>query len=159
MEAAHIIPFIPNKFDNSATNNPEFRQVDAARTWDMLHSWTRIDLESLLRQDINSPINAIYMTSEEHTAFGNSSFIWIKTRLYTNTPNKYKFRTGTESTVAPPNPEFLKIHAAFAKVLNLCGAAEYIESVERDAEIYGALCPNGETDLSSLLMSLAIMAH
>ena len=43
-----------------------------------------------------------------------------------------QFQTLEESTVGsvePPNPYYLKVHAAFAKVLNLCGAAEYMESV------------------------------
>ena len=54
-----------------------------------------------------------------------------------------EFRTQEESFVEPPNPEYLKVHAAFAKVLHLCGAAEYIENVERDAEMEGNLRLNG----------------
>jgi hypothetical protein len=44
------------------------RQKDAART--MLQSWTRIDFEALVGQEINSPTNAIYMTIDEHIKFG-----------------------------------------------------------------------------------------
>lgn len=54
-----------------------------------------------------------------------------------------EFRTQEESFVEPPNPEYLKVHAAFAKVLHLCGAAEYIENVERDAEMEGTLRLDG----------------
>ena len=54
-----------------------------------------------------------------------------------------EFRTQEESFVEPPNPEYLKVHAAFTKVLHLCGAAEYIENVERDAEMEGTLRLNG----------------
>ena len=54
-----------------------------------------------------------------------------------------KFQTQEESFVEPPNPKYLKVHAAFAKVLHLCGAAEYIENVERDAEMEGNLRLNG----------------
>ncbi len=71
-----------------------------------------------------------------------------------------EFPTLEESSVEPPNPDYLRVHAAFAKVLHLCGAAEYMESVEMDAEMEGTLRLNGETDFGSYLQSkLAIMAY
>jgi hypothetical protein len=70
-----------------------------------------------------------------------------------------EFRT-EEPSVEPPNPDYLKVHAAFAKVLHLCGAAEYIEKVDRDAEMEGTLRMNGETDFGSYLRSkLTITAY
>jgi hypothetical protein len=42
-----------------------------------------------------------------------------------------QFRT-EEPSVGPANPNYLK---AFAKALHLCGAAEYMESAENDAEM------------------------
>ena len=68
-----------------------------------------------------------------------------------------EFRTREESSVEPPNPEYLKVHAAFAKVLHLCGAAEYMDSVERNAEMEGTLRPNGETDFGSYLQSRLVV--
>jgi hypothetical protein len=69
-----------------------------------------------------------------------------------------EFRTREEDRlIEPPNPEYLKVHAAFAKVLHLCGAAEYIESVERDAEMEGTLRLNGETDFASYLQSRLVL--
>ena len=71
-----------------------------------------------------------------------------------------EFPTLEESTVEPPNPAYLKVHAAFAKVLHLSGAAEYIEKVERDAEMEGTLRPDGKTDFGSYLQSkIAIVAY
>jgi len=71
-----------------------------------------------------------------------------------------EFRTLESSGVEPPNPEFLRVHAAFAKVLNLCGAAEYLENIEREVETTGALRLDGGTDFSTLLMTrLVILAH
>jgi hypothetical protein len=64
-----------------------------------------------------------------------------------------EFPTLEKSSVEPPNPEYLRVHAALAKVLNLSGAAEYIERVERDAEMEGTLRLNGETDFGSYLQS------
>ena len=64
-----------------------------------------------------------------------------------------EFRTREESSIEPPNPQYLKVHAAFAKVLHISGAAEYVESIERDAEMEGTLRLNGETDFGSYLRS------
>jgi len=70
-----------------------------------------------------------------------------------------EFRTLEESSVEPPNPDYLKVHAAFAKVLNICGAVDYMGMVERDAEMEGTLSLDGETDFASYLMSkLAVSA-
>ena len=88
MHAAHIIPFLLNSFDDKAINSREIvcdvflfshlthlrRQTDAARTWDMLQSWTQIDFKTLVGPNINSPTNAIYMSSEEHRIFGRFRF-------------------------------------------------------------------------------------
>ena len=71
-----------------------------------------------------------------------------------------EFRTLEESTVEPPNHVYLKVHAAFAKVLHLCGAADYVENVERDAEMEGTLRLNGETDFGTYLQSkLVVLAY
>ncbi len=50
------------------------RQIDIARTWDMLWSWTQIDFRTLVESNINSPTNAIYMTREEHATFRRFMF-------------------------------------------------------------------------------------
>lgn len=50
-----------------------------------------------------------------------------------------EFRTREESSAEPSSPEYVKV----TKVLHLCGAAEYIESVEWDAEREGTLRMNG----------------
>ncbi|KAH8993056.1 hypothetical protein EDB86DRAFT_2830278 [Lactarius hatsudake] len=146
MATAHIVPFSLNKFDDFVISRPEI--TNAARTWDMLQSWTRIDLKTLVGSNINSPMNAIYMTTTEHTMFRRFEF-YLDKESYPDIPNKYKVRmvrqgstlsngsldsdvefpTLEVSSVEPPNPNCLKIHAAFAKVLHLCGVAEYIETL------------------------------
>ena len=71
-----------------------------------------------------------------------------------------EFPTLEESTIEPPNPAYLKVHAAFAKVLHLSGAAEYVEKVERDADMEGTLRLDGRTDFGSYLQSkIAIFAN
>ena len=69
----------------------------------------------------------------------------------------FKLEESTVGSVEPPNPYYLKVHAAFAKVLNLCGAAEYMESVEMDVEMEGTLRLNGETDFGSYLQSKLVI--
>lgn len=69
-----------------------------------------------------------------------------------------EFRSLAQSGVEPPNPTFIRAHAAFAKVLHLCGAREYLESVERDADDCGFLRANGETDVALLLMTRLAIA-
>jgi hypothetical protein len=64
-----------------------------------------------------------------------------------------EFPSLEESSVGPPNPVYLKVHAAFAKVLNLCRAIDYVDGVEREAEMRGTLCPSGEMDFASKLLS------
>ena len=63
-----------------------------------------------------------------------------------------------EAQADPPNPTFIRAHAAFEKVLNLCGAVQYLESAERDAANCGFLRENGETDVALLLLTRLVIA-
>ncbi|KAF9028875.1 hypothetical protein BDZ89DRAFT_743398 [Hymenopellis radicata] len=149
MEAAHIIPFLLNNFkDNKKSTLP-----DSARTWDMLRSWTSIDITRLVGHNINMPANGILMTADDHDAFGRFDFYFDKD-AFPDSRNKYKVRMSKDglllsngraeadvefptldaSGIDPPNPEYLRIHAAFAKVLHLSGAADVMDQVERDTE-------------------------
>lgn len=62
-----------------------------------------------------------------------------------------QFRTLAESGFHPPDPELIGIHAAFAKVLNLSGAAEYVEKLEMDAERNEALFLEKKIDIATSL--------
>jgi hypothetical protein len=89
MEVGHIIPFfLPSIAQGSCAMSfcshsiscftHLCRQTDAARTWDMLRSWTQIDFEAFVGLNINSPTNAIFMTKVEHISFGNFDFFLEK---------------------------------------------------------------------------------
>ena len=43
-----------------------------------------------------------------------------------------EFRTDTG--INPPDPRFLQVHAAFAKVLHLSGVAEHVDRIEQETE-------------------------
>ena len=87
LEAAHIIPLSLNGFEESRSAEPVgpdfslFKSLDClvlqhktAITWDMLRSWTGIDLDKLVGSKINTPENAILMCCEQHLDFGR--FEW-----------------------------------------------------------------------------------
>ena len=63
-----------------------------------------------------------------------------------------EFRTEHESGVKPPDPEFIKIHAAFAHVLYESGAGQYFTQVEYNAKELGELSADGKSDLALLLI-------
>ncbi|KAF8906930.1 hypothetical protein CPB85DRAFT_1312925 [Mucidula mucida] len=134
MAAVHIMPLLLNSFIDRST-------TERARTWDMLRSWTGLDMTA---SDIHTPANTILMTLAEHLAFARFQLYFDK-EAFPNEPNKYRVRPimrglymssgkreadvefNTMSEVDPPNPDFLRIHAAFAKVLHLSGAADRFE--------------------------------
>lgn len=60
-----------------------------------------------------------------------------------------EFLANTE--VLPPNPRYLEVHAAFAKVLARSEAAVYIERVEKSNERGAPTNPNQEADFAMLL--------
>ncbi|KAL9708936.1 hypothetical protein Ac2012v2_007752 [Leucoagaricus gongylophorus] len=147
--AAHIIPSTLNHFEES----PELHR---ASTWDMLQSWTGIDLGKLVESRLNTPENAILMCRTQHLDFGRYEW-YLDKNAYPDNPNKYKaqgtcsnyrfnsgeitvdveFPTEAESTVKPPDPEIIRIHAAFARVLGLSGAIYYFDKLEQSSEQLG----------------------
>ncbi|KAF8884115.1 hypothetical protein BD779DRAFT_1787315 [Infundibulicybe gibba] len=104
----------------------------------------------------NSPENAILMTPEEHCSFGQLD-IYFDKGAHSTAPNKYTVRIATNflklsngrasaevefhmrDGVQPPDPEYLAIHAAFAKVMNTCGAAGAFTGGTEDLEDDAAL--------------------
>ena len=72
-----------------------------------------------------------------------------------------EFRSEAACGIEPPDPQFLELHAAFAKVLHLSGAADYFEDIESEVEDSGTLCPGGESNIGAILFSrlAAITAH
>src|SRR5260221_9723049 len=60
--------------------NP-LRKKTAAYTWDMLHSWTGINIHDLAGPKINAPENGIYMNDNEHSKFGSFMFYFDKDKV------------------------------------------------------------------------------
>lgn len=58
-------------------------------------------------------------------------------------PATVTFTTPDEKTYPLPDPQYLKLHAAAAKVAHLSGAAEYIDDILRDMEETFVLSEDG----------------
>ncbi|KAK7449813.1 hypothetical protein VKT23_013289 [Stygiomarasmius scandens] len=117
---------------------------DLACTLSMFQCWTQIDVKNFTETNFDSPGDAIQMTIDECISFARFRF-YLDKDAFPDEPNKYRarmaeeyfrlsdgqtsadvvFPTSKDSTVESPNPEFLRIHASFAKVLNACGAIGY----------------------------------
>ncbi|KAL0948721.1 hypothetical protein HGRIS_001458 [Hohenbuehelia grisea] len=182
MDAAHILPFSLNSFDSDDDNGDHRLKDAAHTCKGMLQSWTQLDIKTLsgTQTNLNSPSNAIYMTVTEHRYFRNFQFYLDKDATsiidydckYPHDANKYRakfnrdgryfsnsvseadvqFPPFVESDVLPPDPEFIRIHAAFAKVLHLTVAAECIYDYDDGGE--------GEGGFAELLISkLQIVAR
>jgi hypothetical protein len=52
----------------------------------------------------------------------------------------------------PPSSDYLRVLTVFDKVLYLCGAAEYMQGVEKDAEDEGISSLNEGTNFASYLV-------
>ncbi|KAJ6530738.1 hypothetical protein B0H19DRAFT_1191955 [Mycena capillaripes] len=165
MVAAHIIPLFLNSFDDAGDRKGKTKMRDAANTWDILQSWTQIDLRGLTGPNITSPPNGIYMTSDDHDYFGAFKF-YLDKSAFPNDANKYRavclrgrLSNGEHTSIVdfkdeePPNPEYLRIHAAFAQVLNLSGAADFLQELRRDAERMEMLHLDGRVDFGVALAS------
>lgn len=53
--------------------------------------------------------------------------------------------TQTSGSLALPNPQYLRIHAACCKVAHLSGAAEYLDEAYRDMEMLQVLTNDGSS--------------
>jgi hypothetical protein len=64
--------------------------------------------------------------------------------------------TSRDKKLPLPDPRYLRIHAACAKVAHLSGAAEYIDVIFRDMEDTRVLATNGS---SAELLSYALRGN
>ncbi|KAF9472842.1 hypothetical protein BDN70DRAFT_886520 [Pholiota conissans] len=147
LEAAHILPFALN------TNNFTDPTLAGTRTtWHIFKNWTGIDLDSLvIREKINTSSNAILMNISDLQAQFAKFKIWfepipghenhytVKTsrrvRLLNGKVNaiaRFRSREDSSGGIELPDPAFLRIHAALAKVLHACGAVDVFDEWERD---------------------------
>ncbi|KAF8529181.1 hypothetical protein BU17DRAFT_80370 [Hysterangium stoloniferum] len=151
LQVGHIVPFSLNDFGGLHSS---------AMTWVMIKNWTSVSIQGLMGVGINNPSNGILFCPNGHQLFGNFRFWFEPTEgqhCYVVT-SRFTALNGilvdfrSMSGVSPPDPQYIAIHAAFAKVMGASGAAEYLECILRDQEdIVSAF--DGTADISSLLLN------
>ncbi|TFK45592.1 hypothetical protein OE88DRAFT_1115211 [Heliocybe sulcata] len=162
LDVVHIMPLSFN------TTSTAFK--DSALTLDMLRHWTGLGTEQL-----NTSRNAIFMTLSYQSLLGRFK-AYFDGSPFPEEPNKYVVRSTDNarlpgvpgsSTVCTfescgniqvPSPEYLAIHAAFAKVLHACGAAQQVDKVFNDMEENQVLSSDGGSDIGLYLSSRLITA-
>ena len=94
---------------------------------------------------------------------------------YQHLPNQYTLRSRnpfilaglpqtvtftTQSNLPLPNPRYLALHAACAKVAHLSGGGEYIDTVDRDRDTTRVLARDGSSAriLADAMTRIGIMA-
>jgi hypothetical protein len=55
-----------------------------------------------------------------------------------------------QDTTLLPNPKLLRLHAAVAGIMHMCGAAEYIETYLRDLQDTRVLATDGGSSIMAL---------
>ncbi|KAG8931471.1 hypothetical protein FRC01_001251 [Tulasnella sp. 417] len=157
LHAVHIMPFCLTNYDG-----PDSREVPA-NTWNILEDWAGISSATLSGKKINDLSNLILMSAEVHEDFGSFRF-WLEptTRPHTYSlhlqerqirfqwASSISFSDQSDRGLPLPMPEFLAIHAAFAKVFHDTGAGRYIDHVWWDAEESGVLKSRSSELKSSL---------
>lgn len=145
LEVAHILPHCLTTMGPGESELSESK-MNVLRILDMFDAGLSHRLDG---PNIDSPINALTLTLDNHRLFGEfqlffeptgqpleykidsleSSFlrdpIFPITRKLTLSPN---------DTVSLPDPRLLRVHSAVAHIMKLSGAGDYIERVLRDIE-------------------------
>ncbi|CAE6411930.1 unnamed protein product [Rhizoctonia solani] len=146
-QAAHILPFSLGNHD--------------AMVWTVLEHFSGMSLlVDLCGQNINRLSNILTLTQDEHFYFGELT-AWLEattdgehtyricaTSQYHNLPEDsiVQFTTPDAERLPLPDPRFLAIHAACAKVLHASGMGKHIDRVLRDYEETPVLATDGTSN-------------
>lgn len=169
-DAAHIIPHSLNSLHGDATTlHPSKRTV-----WRILNMFVPGISNTLAGELIDTPMNAMILTSELHERFGSlecylqetpepNTYTFHMVRgvapLVPSPPPKEKivFVNHDEAPCADlPSPNLLAIHRACCMMLSISGAAEYVEALLDDTETLmqrGVLAEDGSSNFA-LVMKL-----
>jgi hypothetical protein len=117
--------------------------------------------------DIDRPMNALTLTHDLHTLFGNFELAFepVQDQLHTykidyvttnrmlrghNLPVTRTLYTNPYRNIEPPSPQLLEIHRAIGHILHLSAAGEYVNEFIRDMEDLeeGEVCSNGSTRIA-----------
>ncbi|KAF8964874.1 hypothetical protein BDZ97DRAFT_1904240 [Flammula alnicola] len=131
-ELAHI-------FDRSTNEGleDEKKASYASSALAVLSRFGRIDaVRELNGAGLHRLENVLTLASDLHQMFDKLQ-LWLERK-----PDVIVF----SGTLPPPDPRYLALHAACARVAHLSGAGEYIDRILRDIERVGVLASHGNSD-------------
>ncbi|KAF8877656.1 hypothetical protein CPB84DRAFT_1794761 [Gymnopilus junonius] len=152
-------------FDRSTNEDMQDRSksVYAASAHAVLLRFGQIrSIEELNGPGLHRLQNVMTMDAAIHELFDDLT-IWFE-RKEDDPPHHYRIATTDEGVIAGfsrdivfttpdeerlpvPDPRYLALHAACARVAHLSGAGEYIDEVLCDLETTGVLAPHGNSDV------------
>jgi len=165
-QAAHIFSESTN-VGISSINQDGAKHEHAANVWAVLaRSGNTLVFDKLNGANVHRLENVMTLCVNEHSYF-NGLELWLES---TNTPHTYTpkstdpiylenipttvtFTTPDPEQLPLPSPDYLRLHAAAARVAHLSGAGEYIDKMLRDMEETRVLSTDGS---SALLLTAAL---
>ncbi|KAG9022581.1 hypothetical protein FRB95_014576 [Tulasnella sp. JGI-2019a] len=150
----HILPFSLNK----VTKQADIKQ--SSPVWTTITMFSGIQLNELHGTGINRIENVMMLTLDAHTFFGQLN-VWLEP--VESQPNRYRLKKVDKAymmstpqdtmmdldshsdgaALLAPDPRYLRLHAACAKIVRASGAAKYIDEFLYDYESLKTLGNDG----------------
>ncbi|PGH00919.1 hypothetical protein AJ79_08074 [Helicocarpus griseus UAMH5409] len=160
LEVAHIIP-------HSLTQSDADGQLsDSQKAALMILNMFDCDVSHIIGGvNIDRPFNAMSLTPDLHTDFGNFSVFFepvldqehtyqidtfLPAGILPALPVTRTLYLTSDRSIDPPSPRLLAIHRPIAYILHLSGAGDYIDKILQDMEEIGAQ-EGGSTELGRLV--------
>ncbi|KAF8573903.1 hypothetical protein K439DRAFT_1399426 [Ramaria rubella] len=158
-QCAHI--FAPSTSQNISGENQDGPKLNyAASAWAVMERMGGVLLpDELNGADVHRLENILTLEGGVHEMF-DSLYLWFEATA-DNVPNSYHvcstdpefvqdisspvIFTSTHPGLPLPDPRYLALHAACAKVAHVSGAGQYVESVYRDMDSAEVLASNGSS--------------
>ncbi|KAG8816345.1 hypothetical protein FRC17_000360 [Serendipita sp. 399] len=153
-ETAHIIPF----YLDSNPANAKSKRVEAF--WKIISWFGNIDRKDLDGQNINRLDNIATLSQMTRSFFDQLKLCFdefpgfenrYKVQKYGPTlfdpsiKSEVEFMAPNAETMPLPNPAYLRLHAACAKIAYMSGAGEIIHNLEREIVDMGVLAADGSS--------------
>ncbi|KAK3933822.1 hypothetical protein QBC46DRAFT_401156 [Diplogelasinospora grovesii] len=160
LEVAHILPHSLTKIGNGSQLHPSKKAA-----LDILNMFDSGVIHLIEGNDIDRPRNAITLTRDLHTFFGNFDVFFeplpdqehtyrIQSFLHPmaiqELPLERTLYLTRSRTIEPPSPRLLALHCAIAHILHLSAAGDYINKILRDLE-WKDTQADGSTELGRLV--------
>jgi len=151
-QCAHI--FAPStNYAISGANVDGPKHNYAASAWAVMQHMGNVSLDDELNgANIYRLENVMTLTADMHLLF-DCLELWLEAtnvanqynvcRTFSDTPATVTFRA--QGNLPLPDPRYLALHAACAKVAHLSGAGEYIDTIDRDIATTMVLAHDGSS--------------